>query len=125
MRCHLERLQRVIGRAEVTMGWLDNMLSAKPRADMAPAPDEPRTLVLYKYDSCPYCYLVATRLQQMPEVKVTLRDTMREPGARAELLQKTGRAQVPCLFIDDVPLFESRDIVAWLERYQQAGHGAE
>ena len=104
------------------MGWLDSMLAAKSRADAAPAPDAPRTLVLYKYDSCPYCYFVHAHLQKMPALAVTLRDTLREPGARDELYEKTGRTQVPCLFIDDVPLFESRDIVEWLTRYHQAQH---
>ena len=35
---------------------------------------------------------------------------------RKDLKEKTGRTQVPCLFIDDVPMFESADIIAWLKK---------
>lgn len=81
-----------------------------------PSPDQDRELVLYKYDSCPFCYRVKVSLDRM-DVEVELRDVMVEPTYRQELRDKTGRTQVPCLFIDGEPLFESADIVDWLERY--------
>ncbi len=31
----------------------------------------------------------------------------------------TGRSTTPCLYIDDKPMFESSDIVAWLEQNAQ------
>jgi len=86
-----------------------------------PSPDEPRTLALYKYDACPYCQRVLRVLRELPQVQVELRDTLREPGRRRELAQQTGRTQVPCLFIDQVPLFESADIVSWLRAYAVRG----
>ena len=30
-------------------------------------------------------------------------------------MKQTGRNTVPCLYIDGKPMFESRDIAAWLE----------
>lgn len=73
-------------------------------------------LVLYKFDSCPYCVRVMSSIERLG-VDVEYRDTRADQAARAELLDKTGRAQVPCLFIDGEPLFESRDIITWLERF--------
>ena len=57
-------------------------------------------------------------------IDVQMRDTRTEPGARAELLRRTGRTQVPCLFVDDVPFFESADIVDWLAAYAVRGGAA-
>ena len=35
--------------------------------------------------------------------------------AAKELIQVGGKQQVPCLFIDGKPLYESLDIIRWLE----------
>jgi hypothetical protein len=54
---------------------------------------------------------------------IRLRDTRTDPVARGELAAATGRTQVPCLFIDGEPLFESADIDAWLEGYARTHAG--
>ena len=81
-----------------------------------PAPDQPRQLVLFKFDSCPYCKVVMASLAELG-IQPILRDTRTDPDARREHRARTGRTQVPCLYIDDEPLFESADIVRWLEVY--------
>ncbi|MEF9926113.1 MAG: glutaredoxin [Raoultibacter sp.] len=70
-------------------------------------------LVLYKKDACPYCQKVF-RFIEANSSEVTLRDIVKDPEARAELLRVGGKAQVPCLFIDGKPLYESSDIIAYL-----------
>ena len=35
------------------------------------------------------------------------------------LIEHGGKEQVPCLFIDGKPLYESLDIIAWLEEHPQ------
>lgn len=85
-----------------------------------PGPDARRALVLYKYDSCPFCYRVARAIRELG-LDVPTRDTLVEPGAREELIAATGRTQVPCLFIDGVPLLESADIIDWLREYANQG----
>ncbi len=73
-------------------------------------------LELFKFDSCPFCVRVMRRVKTLGlEGKVRYRDTMREPGANDELIRRGGDDQVPCLFIDGEPMYESADIVAWLE----------
>ena len=71
-------------------------------------------LVLYKYDACPFCYRVQSWLDGR-DLDVTFRDTRMDPSARQALIDKTGRSTVPCLFIDGEPMFESGDIVDWLQ----------
>ena len=44
-------------------------------------------------------------------------DTRNDPQAAQTHYQRTGRRTVPCLYIDDVPFFESADIIEWLEAY--------
>ncbi len=79
-------------------------------ASPSSGPPEP---LLYKFDSCPFCRRVARAIDDLG-LSIATRDTRKEPGAREELLARTGRTQVPCLFIDGEPLFESADIVDWL-----------
>lgn len=71
-------------------------------------------LELFKFDSCPYCVRVMARIKALG-VQVRYRDTMKEPGAEDELVRRGGDDQVPCLFIDGQPMYESADIVAWLD----------
>lgn len=73
-------------------------------------------LELFKFDTCPFCILVLGKLRQLGVEGVRIRDTVREPGAEAELVRRGGMDQVPCLFIDGEPLYESAEIVRWLEQ---------
>ena len=86
--------------------WNTLMAGRKGPPAHAPAPNPPQELVLYKYDSCPFCRRVASVVDELG-LQVATRDTLTDPGAREELRARTGRSQVPCLFIDDEPLFLS------------------
>lgn len=86
--------------------------------DGIPSPDQERSLELFKYDSCGYCMRVM-RVIDATGVSVDYRDTRGDPEAKQELWDKTGRTQVPCLFIDGVPLFESKEISHWLQAYAE------
>ena len=73
------------------------------------------TLELYYFPTCPFCqkvlrYMAAAGIED----KVTLRNINADPEAEATLIRVGGKRQVPCLFIDGAPLYESDDIVAWL-----------
>jgi glutathione S-transferase len=47
---------------------------------------------------------------------IELRDIHKDPQADATLVRVGGKHQVPCLFIDGVPMYESLDIIDWLTR---------
>ena len=70
-------------------------------------------LALYKYDLCGFCRRVLRVIDELG-VEIELRDTLEERRWREDLYERTGRTQVPCLLIDDEPMFESADIIAWL-----------
>ena len=45
------------------------------------------------------------------------RDQTCDADARRRLLEVGGKQQVPCLFIDGEPLYESADIIRWIEAH--------
>ena len=72
-------------------------------------------LELFKFDSCPFCVRVLSKVSELGIDGIRMRDTAREPDANAELIQRGGKRQVPCRFVDGQPMDESSDINAWLE----------
>jgi glutaredoxin len=73
-------------------------------------------LELFYFDECPYCQIVLEVIDdQELNSKVTLCNVRKNPQQRDRHLKTTGRTTVPCLYIDDKPMFESRDIARWLE----------
>jgi len=85
-----------------------------------PGPDTLRTLLLYKFDACPFCIRVFRALENC-DIEVPMADTRHSREDRDALLALTGRTQVPCLMIDGVPLLESQDIIDWLDAYALRG----
>ncbi|MFK7770467.1 MAG: glutaredoxin family protein [Mariniblastus sp.] len=71
-------------------------------------------LTLYYFPSCPFCHVVLDCLSRLGR-EIPMRDIQTEAGARDDLLKIGGKGQVPCLVIDGKPLYESSDIVSWLE----------
>lgn len=71
-------------------------------------------LMLYYFPSCPYCRVVTDCLDRL-ELEIPMRDIQIETGAREELLEIGGKTQVPCLVIDGKPMYESNDIIRWLQ----------
>ena len=76
-------------------------------------------LALYKSDTCGYCMRVLRVIDQLG-VQVELRDVQTDRAWRADLAKRTGRTTVPCLVINEEPMFESADIIAWLHETFEA-----
>lgn len=74
-------------------------------------------LELFKRDTCPYCVMVMNYIEQSGRDDVEYRDISASPEDRARLVEVGGKQQVPCLFIDGEPLYESMDIIAWLKEH--------
>jgi glutaredoxin len=71
-------------------------------------------LDFYYFESCPYCQRVITVINKL-KIKVNWKDTMKDSANGKKLREVTGRTTVPCLFIDGEPMFESLDIMKWME----------
>lgn len=74
-------------------------------------------LELFKFDECPYCQRVMRYIEEDGRTDIVYRDIHNEPDERERLIAIGGMEQVPCLFIDGKPLYESLDIIAWLKAH--------
>ena len=77
-------------------------------------------LVLYHFESCPYCALVRRAMQRL-DLDVEMRDIRTDPKHWDELVAARGRGTVPILKIDSPDgterwMPESADIVQYLDK---------
>jgi len=72
-------------------------------------------LVLYYYPTCPYCRKVTRFIDKNNLNEIDLKNINQDNQAEKELINIGGKRQVPCLFIDGEPLYESDDIIKWLK----------
>jgi glutaredoxin len=71
---------------------------------------------LYYYEQCPFCHMVTSKISDLGlDQSIEFKNTLESAEHRDFHQKKTGRTTVPCLYIDGNPLFESRDIMTWLE----------
>lgn len=71
-------------------------------------------LELYIMPGCPFCHKVLSYMK-MNGIEITLHDITANPDDRATLERIGGKVQVPCLFINGKPLYESDDIITYLQ----------
>ena len=75
-------------------------------------------LTLYQSQGCPYCMKVL-RFMQNKGISIPIKNTY-ENNNREELIKIGGKGQTPCLIIDGKALYESNDIIEWLDKnYKQ------
>ena len=73
------------------------------------------TLTLFYKPTCPYCQKVL-RFMQTQDITLAMKNVQETPAFREELIRIGGKSQVPCLVIDGKAMYESDDIVAWLDK---------
>lgn len=77
-------------------------------------------LELYKFDTCPYCRRVFAEIEAQGRTDIELHDIHKSQSDRERLINDGGMEQVPCLFIDGEPMYESLDIIDWLRAHPQS-----
>ena len=77
------------------------------------------TLELFKQNTCPYCQRVMRYIAASGRKDIIYRDIHESGEAEQRLIEVGGKRQVPCLFIDGKPLYESMDIIKWLEEHSE------
>ena len=70
-------------------------------------------LELFMKPTCHYCIKVMNFMSEN-NITIPLRDIVADESAAETLIAIGGKRQVPCLFIDGKPLYESGDIIEWL-----------
>lgn len=72
-------------------------------------------LDLYIFPTCPYCRRVLNYIEESGREDIELHDAKNDEEAARYLIENGGKYQVPCLFIDGKPMYESLDIIEWLK----------
>ncbi|MEJ6950563.1 glutaredoxin family protein [Natronospora cellulosivora (SeqCode)] len=73
-------------------------------------------LDLYYFPSCPFCKKVINYIKKNDiEGEVNYKNIRQDNVSKNELINKGGKEQVPCLFIDGEALYESDLIIKWLD----------
>ena len=76
-------------------------------------------LKLYMFDTCPFCRKVLREIEDQGRTDIELKNIRKDPEDEKTLLEVGGKSQVPCLFIDGKPMYESGDIIEWLRNNPQ------
>ncbi|MDO5714154.1 MAG: glutaredoxin [Tissierellia bacterium] len=71
-------------------------------------------LKLYTSTFCPFCEKVKKAMKDNDIQDVEIINIDKDPEEREYLVEKGGKKQVPCLFVDDKPMYESTDIINYL-----------
>ncbi|VAX37328.1 Glutaredoxin-like protein [hydrothermal vent metagenome] len=77
-----------------------------------------QNLVLYYKSTCPYCMKVF-QFMDSQNMELPKKDIGTSAELRQELVDIGGKGQVPCLVIDGKAMYESDDIITWLQENQQ------
>jgi glutaredoxin len=72
-------------------------------------------LELFKKDTCPFCQRVMQYIDQSGRNDVEYHDIINSEPDHERLIVEGGQDMVPCLFIDGTPMYESSDIIRWLQ----------
>ncbi len=73
-----------------------------------------KNILLYHFEQCPYCRKVRDFLE-INAIQLPMVDILINSDAKADLIQIGGKSQVPCLVIDGSALYESNDIIQWIQ----------
>ncbi len=112
--------------------WFTNNTSDLTAVERSPEAQhtvdmETTDLALYHYESCMFCARVRKAIATL-NLKIELRDVMRDANHRRDLQEGGGSTTVPCLRIglgvNGKWMYESADIIAYLAKRFGAGKGA-
>ena len=76
-------------------------------------------LELFVGTTCPYCHLVRKEIEEQGRTDVEILNIDENEAYQKRLVEVGGKEQIPCLFIDGSPMYESQDIVKWLRKNPQ------
>ena len=69
---------------------------------------------LYHFSTCPFCVRVRQYLLE-EDIQIQQKDILLDDDAKKDLLAIGGKTQVPCLVVSGKALYESSDIIQWIE----------
>ncbi|MBI3560620.1 MAG: glutathione S-transferase N-terminal domain-containing protein [Gammaproteobacteria bacterium] len=120
IRLFFKTVRFVVGPILLVMHWITTPrgIVRNPAAQHS-VDAAARQLVLYKFRTCPFCLKVQRECKRL-SLNIETRDAQHNVAARQEILQATGKVQVPCLKILNPDnsvrwMSESNAIIAYLQ----------
>lgn len=112
-------LESWFNTASTTVTAVERSADAQAQVDAATS-----HMALYHYESCMFCARVRRAIGTL-KLNIELRDVLRDPTHRNDLVAGGGSTTVPCLRIEEGGktnwMYESADIIAYLNRRFGAG----
>jgi len=126
VRTFFKTLRLVLGPFVLLWEWLRRPRGVvREPAAQATVNLQCASLVLYQYNTCPFCIKVRQEMRRL-SLPIERRDAQKNANHRQALLQGGGAAKVPCLKITDAAgqsqwLYDSAAIIDYLRaRFQAA-----
>ena len=82
-------------------------------------------LELFMFETCPYCKRVFDEIKKEGRTDIEMHNIHENYLDKVRLREEGGKEQVPCLFIDGKPLYESLDIIAWLKAHPRKSQSGQ
>ncbi len=76
-------------------------------------------LELFMSDHCPFCRLVKGEIEAQGRTDIEFCNIEQSDAHLNRLVTVGGKKQIPCLFVDGKPMYESQDIIKWLKANPQ------
>lgn len=116
----MKALRWIIGRIILGLNFLTAPRPMKrPEVLQNEIDQQTKKLSLYEFNACPFCVKVRRKIRKL-NLKIELKDAMKDQATRQELLQARGKIKVPVLRIESEDgsaqwMPESSDINRYLE----------
>ncbi len=99
VRLFFKTVRLVLGPILLFADWITTPRGrVRDAAAQQAVDDATRQMTLYQFKTCPFCMKVRRTAKRL-SLTIATRDAQHDADARAELLQATGRVQVPTLKI--------------------------
>ena len=123
----MQLIRLILGKLILLFNWLFTPRSVVRDPELQANIDrQSADLTLYQYEACPFCVKVRREMKRQ-SLNIETRDVKRSDTAREELLAGGGDLKVPCLRVNDGErgfqwIYESRDIIGYLQRQVAVSH---
>lgn len=111
----MKLLRFIIGQILLILDFLTRpSLGKRSEESQRAVEEELKSYSLYQFKACPFCIKVR-RVMRKLNLPIELKNANTDENLKAELLSKGGSPKVPCLRIGEKWMYESNDIIKYLE----------
>jgi len=105
----------IIGQVLLALNFLTQpSLGHRAEEKQREVEQELKSYSLYQFSACPFCIKVR-RVMRRLNLPIELKNANTDEQLKAELLAKGGSPKVPCLRVGDKWMYESNEIIKYLE----------